>query len=184
MFPSSIRTFMSLTQQPSTLRRVLVARLMPSLMASSKPRSETALISVTDATVMSFLPPFFPSVVGEPYVRRGRVAKATGGMPFTPFPAGGLPHPFLPRSARRQNGHQGEGKAEGPRRDRGRDARGRARARPAEDGLGERPGPEVRDAGVRVGVLVGGARIVPPLIGGVARPGSWGPGHRSPRRWS
>ena len=42
------------------------------------------------------MPPFFPSVVSEPYVRRGGVAKATGGMPFTPFPLAACLIRFLP----------------------------------------------------------------------------------------
>jgi hypothetical protein len=42
---------------------------------------------------------FLPSVVSEPYVRRGGVAKATGGMPFTPFPLAACLIRFL--SARR-----------------------------------------------------------------------------------
>src|SRR5215210_5733183 len=50
MLPSSIRTFMSLIQAPSTPRSVEVARLTPCLIASSKLVSETALSSVTLAT--------------------------------------------------------------------------------------------------------------------------------------
>src|SRR5215212_5781699 len=46
-------TFMSFTQQPSTSLSVSVARFMPVLMASPKPLSETALISVTEATVIT-----------------------------------------------------------------------------------------------------------------------------------
>ena len=42
------------------------------------------------------MPPFLPSVVSEPYVRRGGVAKATGGMPFTPFPLAACLMRFLP----------------------------------------------------------------------------------------
>src|SRR5215217_7087665 len=53
MLPSSIMTFISLTQAPSTFLRVLVARAMPCWMASSKPFSEIALISVTVATLIS-----------------------------------------------------------------------------------------------------------------------------------
>src|SRR3712207_6034812 len=63
MLPLSIRTFMSLTQAPSTLRSVEVARVTPSLMASSKLLGFVALISVTRATLIgssfstdSFLP--------------------------------------------------------------------------------------------------------------------------------
>src|SRR5215212_4495214 len=55
MLPSSIMTFRSLTQAPSTFLRVLVARAMPCWMASSKLLSETALISVTVATLISSL---------------------------------------------------------------------------------------------------------------------------------
>src|SRR5215208_2503108 len=44
MLPSSIMTFRSLTQAPSTFLRVLVARAMPCWMTSSKLVSETALI--------------------------------------------------------------------------------------------------------------------------------------------
>src|SRR5918998_6378786 len=50
----SISTFWSLTQALSTLRRVLVARLMAILTASSKLWSEIALISVTRATVKRY----------------------------------------------------------------------------------------------------------------------------------
>ena len=53
----SIMTFMSLIHALSTLRRVLVARLMPWLMASSKLCSEVALNSVTRAIVPDL--PFF-----------------------------------------------------------------------------------------------------------------------------
>src|SRR5215204_1749008 len=60
MLPSSIMTFLSLTQAPSTFLRVLVARAMPCWIASSKPFSEIALISVTVATLISsFESPFF-----------------------------------------------------------------------------------------------------------------------------
>src|SRR5918992_3284457 len=55
MLPSSIMTFISLTQAPSTFLRVLVARAMPCWTASSKPCSEIALISVTVATLISSL---------------------------------------------------------------------------------------------------------------------------------
>src|SRR3712207_2079786 len=54
MLPLSIMTFMSFTQQPSTFRRVLVARFTPSLMAASKPSGFVALISTTRATLMAF----------------------------------------------------------------------------------------------------------------------------------
>src|SRR5215211_8259147 len=47
MLPSSIMTFMSFTQQPSTPLSVLVARDTACCMASSKPCSEMALSSVT-----------------------------------------------------------------------------------------------------------------------------------------
>src|SRR5215204_833039 len=53
MLPSSIMTFLSLTQAPSTFLKVLVARAMPCWIASSKPFSEIALISVTVATLIS-----------------------------------------------------------------------------------------------------------------------------------
>src|SRR5215211_8720561 len=53
MLPSSIMTFRSLTQAPSTFLRVLVALAMPCWMASSKLVSEIALISVTVATLIS-----------------------------------------------------------------------------------------------------------------------------------
>src|SRR5918994_8014308 len=53
MLPSSIMTFLSLIQAPSTFLRVLVARAMPCWTASSKPFSEIALISVTVATLIS-----------------------------------------------------------------------------------------------------------------------------------
>src|SRR5215217_8010470 len=52
MLPSSIMTFMSFTQQPSTPLSVLVARATAWLMASSKPCSETALSSVTLAMLI------------------------------------------------------------------------------------------------------------------------------------
>ena len=50
IFPSSTMTFMSLIQALSTLRRVLVARRTPYLIASSKLWSDVALSSVTLAT--------------------------------------------------------------------------------------------------------------------------------------
>src|SRR5829696_1508903 len=53
MLPSSIRTFWSLTQQPSTPLSVLVARATASLIASSKLVSEVALNSVTRATLIA-----------------------------------------------------------------------------------------------------------------------------------
>src|SRR5215212_1015547 len=56
MLPLSIRTFMSFTQQPSTFRSVLVARLTASLMAASKLSWFAALISTTRATLMAFVP--------------------------------------------------------------------------------------------------------------------------------
>src|SRR5829696_206435 len=52
MLPSSIMTFISLTQQPSTPLSVLVARATAWLMASSKLVSEIALNSVTRATLI------------------------------------------------------------------------------------------------------------------------------------
>src|SRR5215213_8077715 len=55
MLPFSIRTFMSLTQAPSTLRNVDVARATPSLTASSKLFGLVALISVTRATLIALL---------------------------------------------------------------------------------------------------------------------------------
>src|ERR687893_222691 len=61
MLPLSIRTFMSLTQQPSTFRSVLVARLTASLMAASKPSGFEALISTTRATLMVSVPPSLAS---------------------------------------------------------------------------------------------------------------------------
>src|ERR671912_1845031 len=60
MLPFSINTFWSLTHALSTLRKVCVARLTAMLTASSMLWSETALISVTRATVI-YAPPFvFP----------------------------------------------------------------------------------------------------------------------------
>src|SRR5215212_11954487 len=59
MLPSSIMTFRSLIQAPSTPLRVLVARAMPCWMASSKLVSETALISVTVATLILLESPLF-----------------------------------------------------------------------------------------------------------------------------
>src|SRR5215210_7001204 len=56
MLLSEIKTFMSLTQAPSTLRSVDVARFMASLMAASKLSGLVALISVTRATLI--VPPF------------------------------------------------------------------------------------------------------------------------------
>src|SRR5262245_18665083 len=56
MWPSSTSTACSLIQPPFTLRSVLLARVMPSLMASSKLFSERELISVTRATDMSSPP--------------------------------------------------------------------------------------------------------------------------------
>src|SRR5215203_4862714 len=53
MLPSSIKTFWSLTQQPSTPLSVLVARATASLIASSKLVSEVALNSVTRATLIA-----------------------------------------------------------------------------------------------------------------------------------
>src|SRR5688572_8720989 len=52
MLPSSIMTFMSLIQHPSTPLSVLVARETAWLMASSKLLSEMALSSVTRATLI------------------------------------------------------------------------------------------------------------------------------------
>src|SRR5215212_1343636 len=52
ILPFSIRTFISLTQAPSTLRNVEVARATPSLTASSKLFGLVALISVTRATLI------------------------------------------------------------------------------------------------------------------------------------
>ena len=46
---------MSLTHAACTLRRVLLARSMPSLMAASNPSGEVALISVTVATLKTYL---------------------------------------------------------------------------------------------------------------------------------
>src|ERR671911_721908 len=59
MLPSSIMTFWSLTQAPSTFLRVLVARAMPCWMASSKPSLKIALISVTVATLIFVESPLF-----------------------------------------------------------------------------------------------------------------------------
>src|SRR5918997_1653731 len=65
MLPFWINTFWSLTQALSTLRKVCVALLTVMLTASSMLWSETALISVTRATVI-YAPPFaFPT--GFPY---------------------------------------------------------------------------------------------------------------------
>src|SRR5918993_5171743 len=59
MEPSSIMTFMSLTQAPSMFLKVLLARAMACWTASSKPFSEIALISVTVATVMVLAHPLY-----------------------------------------------------------------------------------------------------------------------------
>src|SRR5215212_7704318 len=61
MLPSSIITFMSFTQQPSTPLSVLVARDTACCMASSKPCSEMALSSVTLAMLirLCLLKPWF-----------------------------------------------------------------------------------------------------------------------------
>src|SRR5215212_6404207 len=61
MLPSSIMTFMSFTQQPSTPLSVLVARDTACCMASSKPCSEMALSSVTLAMLirLCLLKPWF-----------------------------------------------------------------------------------------------------------------------------
>src|SRR5215212_760329 len=53
MLPSSIMTFWSFTQQPSTPLSVLVARATAWLIASSKLVSEIALNSVTRATLIA-----------------------------------------------------------------------------------------------------------------------------------
>src|SRR5215204_3684749 len=69
MFPSSIMTFWSLTQAPSTFLKVLVARAMPCWTASSKPFSEIALISVTVATLISSVEsPLFRMLAHYSYV--------------------------------------------------------------------------------------------------------------------
>src|SRR5215208_2587492 len=65
MLPSSIMTFMSFTQQPSTPLSVLVARATASFMASSKPSSEMALSSVTLAMLMRLCLPK-PSLAAYP----------------------------------------------------------------------------------------------------------------------
>src|SRR5919202_5869339 len=65
MLPFSINTFWSLTQALSTFLRVLVARVTPTLTASSKLFGEVALSSVTRATVMCS--PFFHSPLQTHY---------------------------------------------------------------------------------------------------------------------
>ena len=50
-----MRTFMFLTHAACALRRVLLARSMPFLMAASNPSVEVALISVTVATLKTYL---------------------------------------------------------------------------------------------------------------------------------
>src|SRR5919202_2815789 len=77
---------MSFTQALSTLRRVLVARWMPSLMASSKPCSEVALNSITRATDIN--PPLFSLSLRNlyPTVRalNARAAAPSGAPDFDP----------------------------------------------------------------------------------------------------
>src|SRR5215211_1966167 len=77
MLPSSIMTFWSLIQAPSTFLKVLVALSMPCRMASSKPSSETALISVTLATLILLSHPFLGTLASRVYVlctmRRGKL---------------------------------------------------------------------------------------------------------------
>src|SRR5215210_8465241 len=92
MLPFSIRMFMSLTQAPSTLRNVDVARLTPSLTASSKLFGLVALISVTRATLIepslsltySFLSEtgIYPATRKLNARRRGRAPPVEGGSEF------------------------------------------------------------------------------------------------------
>src|SRR5919202_7077439 len=77
---------MSFTQALSTFRRVLVARWMPSLIASSKPCSEEALNSITRATgieillpLMSFPRRLYPEAGG---VNSRKLWIVTGLRPF------------------------------------------------------------------------------------------------------
>src|SRR5215218_6694112 len=85
MVPSSIMTFWSLTQAPSTFLRVLVARAMPCWTASSKLVSEIALISVTVATLILLESPLFRMLANYylhfAYHLKGE-AKHIGGRPL------------------------------------------------------------------------------------------------------
>src|SRR5215218_10786993 len=81
MLPSSIMTFMSFTQQPSTPLSVLVARAMAWLMASSKPSFEMALSSVTLAMLIrSCLPK--PSLAAYPMALRTVYCARSLAAPF------------------------------------------------------------------------------------------------------
>src|ERR687897_378737 len=78
MLPFSINTFWSLTQALSTLRKVCVARLTAMLTASSMLWSETALISVRQATVI-YAPPFvFPTGL-QPLRQDRKLPELQGG---------------------------------------------------------------------------------------------------------
>src|SRR5215207_3149 len=80
-----MRTFMSLTQALSTLRRVLLALSMPSRMAASKPSEEAALISVTLATATVAVPPFEPACLPLSFILSLPALKGKPNMKRTEF---------------------------------------------------------------------------------------------------
>src|SRR5215210_1297149 len=105
MLPSSIMTFWSFTQQPSTPLSVLVARATAWLIASSKLVSEIALNSVTRATLIasaslhSSLPDLVARLICGPAARTPNIK--TGhpvGYPARKCRAmGRIEHPLLDR---------------------------------------------------------------------------------------
>src|SRR5829696_3750425 len=110
MLPSSIMTFWSLTQAPSTFLRVLVARAMPCWTASSKPFSEIALISVTVATLISsFETPFFGcSLTTTAYIFAYHLkgeAKHIGGRPLNTHRKRPIAPPQMIQDRRRGDAH-------------------------------------------------------------------------------
>src|SRR5829696_7897782 len=113
MLPSSIMTFLSFTQAPSTFLRVLVARAMPCWMASSKPFSEIALISVTVAMLISSLesPLFGCSLTTTiayifAYHLKGE-AKHIGGRPLNTPRQRPIAPPQMTQDRRRGDAHIG-----------------------------------------------------------------------------
>src|SRR5215210_3224562 len=81
MLPSSIMTFMSFTQQPSTPLSVLVARATARLIASSKPCSEMALSSVTLAMLIGVCL-LKPSLAAYPIALRDVYCARSLAAPF------------------------------------------------------------------------------------------------------
>src|SRR5215216_624843 len=113
MLPSSIMTFRSLTQAPSTFLRVLVARAMPCWIASSKLVSEIALISVTVATLISSVesPLFFGcSLTTTAYIfayHQEGEAKLVGSRPLNTHRQRPIAPPRWVQDRRRGKAHIG-----------------------------------------------------------------------------